>query len=195
MDVLAEGIESIKLACSLVLLIPAVGIALMGRRRIWLVPAWILTVSLIAWLRFTGWWTPLPSGVGHVVVGLGLLALTVLAWRTNTMISDLATTAVVAFLAGWTWIPCVGRELGDVLNNARAEPWSELVPTFVYMLGIFIPLVVITALQVAWPTFGDISDHPRVRTIGLSVVALVGGLVAVTLFDDLASELAQRSSF
>ena len=42
---------------------------------------------------------------------------------------------------------------------------------------------------------GDISDHPRVRTIGLSVVALVGGLVAVTLFDDLASELAQRSSF
>ena len=74
MDVLAEGIESIKLACSLVLLIPAVGIALMGRRRIWLVPAWILTVSLIAWLRFTGWWTPLPSGVGHVVVGLGLLA-------------------------------------------------------------------------------------------------------------------------
>ncbi|MBT6444789.1 MAG: hypothetical protein HOK58_07345, partial [Acidimicrobiaceae bacterium] len=148
-----------------------------------------------AWLRFTGWWTPLPSGVGHVVVGLGLLALTVLAWRTDTMISDLATTVVVAFLAGWTWIPCVGRELGDVLNNARAEPWSELVRTFVYMLGIFIPLVVITALQVAWPTFGDISDHPRVRTIGLSVVALVGGLVAVTLFDDLASELAQRSSF
>jgi hypothetical protein len=29
----------------------------------------------------------------------------------------------------------------------------------------------------------------------LSVVTLVGGLVAVTLFDDLASQLAQRSSF
>lgn len=195
MGIFAEGIESLKLACSLVLLVPALGVILMGRRRVWLVPAWIITVSLIAWLRFTGWWTPLPSGPGHIVVGIALLALAVLAWRNDSLVSDLAATVAVAFLAGWTWIPCVGRELADILNNARAEPWAQLVPTFLYMLGIFIPLVAIAALQVAWPQFGKISDTSKVRTVGLSIVALVGGLVAVTLFDDLASELAQRSSF
>ena len=154
MGIFAEGIESLKLACSLVLLIPALGVVLMGRRRVWLVPAWIVTVGLIAWLRFTGWWTPLPSGLGHVAVGLGLLGLAVLAWRRDSLVSDLAATVSVAFLAGWTWIPCVGRELGDVLNNARAQPWAELVPTLLYSLGLFIPLVAIAALQVAWPKFG-----------------------------------------
>jgi len=195
MSILAEGIESLKLACSLVLLIPALGVALMGRRRVWLVPVWIITASLIAWLRFTGWFTPLASGAGHVIAGLALLGLALAAWKRNQLSTDIAATAAVAFLAGWTWIPCVGRELGEILNNARAEPWSELGPTFLYMLGLFVPLVIIAALEVAWPKFGEISDHPRVRTVGLGVIAMVGGLVAVTLFDDLANELARRSSF
>lgn len=195
MGIFAEGIESLKLACSLVLLIPALGVALMGRRRVWLVPTWIVTVSLIAWLRFTGWWTPLPSGLGHVFAGLGLLTLAVVAWRRDSLAWDVTATIGVAFLAAWTWIPCVGRELANVLNNARAEPWAELAPTFLYSLGLFVPLVAIAALQVAWPKFGEASDDQRVRTAGLAIVGLVGGLVAVTLFDDLASELAQRSSF
>jgi cytochrome c biogenesis protein CcdA len=195
MNILAEGIESLKLACSLVLLIPAIGVALMGRRRVWLVPTWIVTASLIAWLRFTGWWTPLASGTGHVAAGIVLLGLAALAWKRDQLATDIVATAAVAFLAGWTWIPCVGRELGEILNNARAEPWSELVPTFLYMLGLFVPLVLIAALEVAWPRFGEISDKPRIRAIGLGIIALVGGLVAVTLFDDLASELARRSSF
>ena len=195
MNILAEGIESLKLACSLVLLIPAIGVALMGRRRVWLVPVWIITASLIAWLRFTGWFTPLASGLGHVAVGIALVGLAALAWQRDQLTTDIAATAGVAFLAGWTWIPCVGRELGEVLNNARAEPWSELVPTFLYMLGLFVPLVIIAALEVAWPKFGEISDSPNARAIGIGVIAMVGGLVAVTLFDDLASELARRSSF
>ena len=167
----------------------------MGRRRTWLAPAWILTVSLIAWLRFAGWWTPLPSGVGHVLAGIGLVGLALLAWRRDALASDLAATIGVAFLAGWTWIPCVGRELGGILNNARAEPWAELVPTVLYLVGLFMPLVVIAALDVAWPKFAEKSDARWLRASGLAIVGLVGALVAVTLFDDLASELAQRSSF
>ena len=195
MAIFAEGIESLKLACSLVLLIPALGIALLGRRRVWLVAAWIITASLIAWLRFTGWFTPLPSGIGHVTVGIVLVGLAVLAWRRDELVTDLAATVAVAFLAGWTWVPCVGRELADILNNARAEPWSELIPTFLYMVGLFVPLIVIAALDIAWPKFAEATSARWVRTTGLAIVALVGGLVAVTLFDDLASELARRSSF
>ena len=195
MSIFAEGIESLKLACTLFLLIPALGVALMGRRRIWLVPTWIITVSLIAWLRFTGWFTPLASGFGHVAVGIVLLGLAALAWRRNDLATDIAATAAVAFLAGWTWVPCVGRELGEILNNARAEPWAEALPTFLYILGLSIPLVLIAALEVAWPKFTELTDTPKFRAVGIGVIALVGGLVAVTLFDDLAGELARRSSF
>jgi len=194
-DLFAEGIESLKLACSLVLLIPALGITLLGRRRIWLIPAWIVSVSLIAWLRFTGWWSPLPSGPGHILAGVVLAGLAALAWKRDRLETDVAATVMTAFIAGWTWIPCVGRELADILNNARAEPWAELVPTFVYLFGLFVPLVVFAALQVAWPKFGDLIERESVRSAGLAIVFLVGTLVAVTLFDDLASELAERSSF
>lgn len=194
-DLLAEGIESLKFACSLVLLIPALGVVLLGRRRILLVPAWIVAVTLIAWLRFTGWWTPLPSGLGHVFAGIGLVALVTLAWKRNEIATDLAATIGVAFIAGWTWIPCVGSELGGILNNARAEPWAELAPTFVFLLGLFLPIILLAALEVAWPTFGKAIERPQVRAAGLAIILLVGALVAVTLFDNLASELARRSSF
>ena len=190
-----EGIESLKLACSLVLLIPALGVAFMGKRRVWLVPAWIVSVTLIAWLRFTGWWTPLPSGAGHIIVGVIVAAVVVYAWKQNTLATDLAATIGAAFLAGWTWIPCVGRELGEILNNARAEPWAELGPTFLYLLGLFVPLILIAALEIAWPKFGEVIELPWLRTAGLTIIFAVGALVAITLFDDLASELAQRSSF
>lgn len=195
MNLLAEGVESIKLACSLVLLIPALGVVLMGRRRVWLVPAWIVSASLIAWLRFTGWFTPEASGWFHILVGIALAGLAIVAWKKDRLETDLAATVGVAFLAGWTWIPCVGSELGDILNNARANPWAELVPTFIFMIGLFVPLILLSALDIAWPKFGEITEVPWVRTTGLVIVFAVGGLVAVTLFDDLASELAERSSF
>jgi hypothetical protein len=194
-ELLAEGVESIKLACSLVLLIPALGIALLGRRRVWLVPAWIATVAVVAWVRFSGWWTALPSGVWHVLAGAVLVAAAGLAWKRDELATDLAATVGVAFVATWTWVPCVGRGLGDVLNAARFEPWSQLAPTVVYFVGLFVPLIVLTALDVAWPRIGDVIDLPRVRDAGLVVITIVGGLVAVTLFDDLAGELARRSSF
>lgn len=195
MRIFAEGIESLKLACSLVLLIPALGVVLLGRRRIWLVPAWIGTVSLIGWLTFAGWWTPLASGPTHVLVGLVLIGLTGLAWKRDALATDMAATMTAAFLATWTWIPCVGRELGDILNNARAKPWSELVPTVLYFLGLFLPLIIIAALDVAWPRFGTITAARWVRSTGLAIVGLVGLLVSVTLFDDVAGELVRRSSF
>lgn len=195
MELLAEGVESLKLACSLVLLIPALGVLLLGRRRAWLVPAWIVTVALIAWLRFAGWWTARPSGLWHLLAGVALVGLVVIAWRRNALATDLAATIGAATLATWTWVPCVGRELGDVLNEARFEPWGELAPTFVYMVGLFLPLIVFVALDVAIPRVGEAIELNWIRMIGLAILLLVGVLVAITLLDNLASELARRSSF
>ena len=195
MDLFAEGVESLKLACSLVLLIPAVAIVLLGRRRAWLVPTWIASVTLIAWLRFIGWWSPPPGGLVHVGAGLALVAAIVVAWKRNTAATDVTATVGVAFLAGWTWIPCVGRELGGILNDARAQPLVELGPTAIYLFGLFLPLVLIAAAAVAWPKLGTVLDSRNARSAGLGIMFVVAGLVSVTLFDDLAGELARRSQF
>ena len=195
MGTFAEGIESIRLACSLVLLIPALGIVLMGRRRNVLVPVWIVTATIVAWLRFTGWWGLEASGVWHVLSGIVLVALAALAWRRDDAPTDAAVTALAATIATWTWVPCVGRHLGDILNAARSEPWAQLLPTVAFVVGLFVPLVVLAALEVAAPKLAERIEHRNVRAVGLGIVVLVGALVSVTLFDDLAGELARRSSF
>ena len=195
MGTFAEGIESIRFACSLVLLIPALGIVLMGRRRNVLVPLWIATVAIVAWLRFTGWWGLEASGVWHVLAGVALVGLGLVAWRRDDMRTDAAVTVLAAGIAAWTWIPCVGRHLGDILNAARREPWAQLPPTIAFIVGLFVPLVVLAALDVAAPKLAERFEHRNVRGAGLAVLLLVGALVAVTLFDDLAGELARRSSF
>lgn len=195
-DLFLEGIESIKLACSLILLIPALGIAFLGKRRVWLVPAWIITVSVVFWARFTALFDVLPSGVLHIASGVALGLLAVVALAKNKLQTDVAATVGVAFVAAWTWQPCVGAELGDqILNRIRdTPPIGLLTPTLVYLTGLFVPLILLAALDVAWPKLGDRLDKPAVRKTGLGVVFLVGALVAGTLFDDLASELLRHST-
>ena len=195
-DLFLEGIESVKLACSLILLIPALGIAFLGKRRVWLVPAWIITVSLVFWARFTALFDVLPSGAPHIASGLGLVGLAFLAWRTDKLQTDAVATIGVAFVAAWTWQPCVGRELGDsILNRVRdTAPVELLPPTLIYLTGLFVPLILLAALDLAWPKLGDRLDKPAVRNAGIGVVFLVGALVAGTLFDDLASELLRHST-
>ena len=63
------------------------------------------------------------------------------------------------------------------------------------MFGLFLPFIVLIALEIALPKIGDVIEVEWVRTIGLAVLFAVGALVAITLFDNLASELARRSSF
>jgi len=193
-SVLAEGIESITLACSLVLLIPALGIVMLGRRRSWLVPIWILSVALMSWLRFVGWWGIEASGFWHIVSGLALVGLVAVASKRDDLVSDVGATVLAGLVATWTWVPCVGRELGDILNNARDDPWAELGPTVLYTVGLFVPLILLAALGVALPEVSARAERVSVRRVGLGIIALVGGLVMVTLFDDLAGELARRSS-
>lgn len=195
MAVLAEGVESIRLACSLVLLIPALGIALLGPRRTVLVPVWIVSAAIVAWLRFVGWWSLDAGGAVQALAGAALVIAAAVAWKRDRLASDLAVVVAAATLAVWSWVPCVGRELGAILNAARSEPWRQLLPTGVFLVGIFLPLVLVAAAGRAVPALAARVDRPATRFAGVAILAVVGGLVAVSLFDDLAGELARRSSY
>lgn len=196
MNLLAEGVESLKLACSIVLLLPLVGVALLGRRRLPLIGVWIATSVLVAWLRFTTWWPWAVESWPHIVGGVALIGLVIAAWKYDNGVIDTAAVAAASMMTTWTWVPCVGRHLGEILNSARKAPWSQLPPTALYLVGLFIPLILFGAATVAAPSFGaKLDDRPALRTVGLAVLAMVGLLVMTTTFDDVAGELARRSSF
>lgn len=195
-DLLLEGIESLKLACSIILLVPAAGIMLTGRRHVPLLTGvWIVTVTAVAWVRFAGWWVTPATNVGHLSLGVITAAIGIAAWKRPHIALDIGATIALALLATWAWVPCVGRELGKILNEARFEPLGQLGPTAVYFIGLFLILIVLAALPVLIPSIGKLLDRDTVHRAGLAIIIAVGVLAAVTLLDDLAGELARRSSF
>lgn len=191
-----EGIESLRLPCSWVLLIPGIGVLVFGRRRTPLVvAAFIVAAILVAWLRFAGWWFSTPQGGVQVVLGVAIVAGAGLAWRKDTGIYDAAVATIAGLAAAWTWIPCVGPELGEILNGSRTEPFQHIGGTVAFLLGQFLPFILIAAIGVVWPQLTQRLEHRGIVAVGALLLMLVGVLFITTLFDDLASELARRSTF
>lgn len=195
-DLLIEGIDSLRLPCSWVLLIPGVAITVFGRRRTSLVVvSFTAAAALVAWLRFAGWWFAVPSGIQQVALGIAIIVSAAIAWRADTGLSDGLVAAIVGIAAAWTWIPCVGPHLGDVINGSRDEPFEHIAGTGAFFLGQFLPFILIAALGVAAPQVGERLEHRTVITVGAAMLGIVGLLFVTTLFDDIASELARRSTF
>lgn len=195
-SLLLEGVESLRLPCSWVLLIPGIAITTFGRRRTPLVVAvFAITAMVVAWLRFAGWWFAVPHGATQVLIGVAILTSAALAWTMDRASTDSAAAAVTGLAAASTWIPCVGPHLGEVLNEARSQPFGNIGGTVAFLTGQFLPLVLVASLGVLAPGFRSRLEDRRVIAVGAGLLALVGLLFVTTLFDDIASELARRSTF
>ncbi len=193
---LIEGIESLRLPCSWVLLIPGIAVVVFGRRRTPLVVAvFAATAMFVAWLRFAGWWFAAPHGATQIALGLLIVAGAGLAWHKDAGVYDGLVAGIAGLAAAWTWIPCVGPELGEILNGSRTDPFQHIGGTVAFLLGQFLPFVLIAAIGVLLPTFAKRLEHRAVVTAGAILLTLVGMLFVTTLFDDIASELARRSTF
>lgn len=196
-DLLFEGTESLRLPCSWLLIIPGAAVIIGARRRTVLVTLIFALVAMgVAWLRFAGFW-PLGDvgGATQVGLGAGILGTSLIAWRFDKAPTDGLMAAVAGLAGAWAWIPCVGPNLGDVLNGARSEPFAHIGGTVAYMTGLFVPFIVLAAAGVLFPQFQEKTSHRSIVGIGFALMTIVGLLFAVTLFDDLASELARRSTF
>lgn len=193
---LLEGVDSIRLPCSWVLLIPGAALVVFGRRRTVLVAAVFVSLAILtAWLRFAGWWFEAPRGVTQIILGIVIIAVSAIAWKRDEAASDALLAAVVGVAASWTWIPCVGPKLGEVLNGARTQPLDHFGGTVAFLVGQFVPLLALVAVGHVWPTLDRRLQHPAVVTGGAILLGTIGLLYTTTLFDDLASELARRSAY
>jgi cytochrome c biogenesis protein CcdA len=131
----AEGVASIALPCSWILLLPA-GFAVIGARGRRSVVAGVcggVVVGLM--IRATG--SALPAALAGVVAGVALgggfslVTRTPWAWLGG---------AVVGLAAASVWQPCVGAHLGDILSTGSIEPLAGSISMLPYALGISLPV-------------------------------------------------------
>ncbi|HEY5889566.1 MAG TPA: hypothetical protein VIW94_02545 [Acidimicrobiia bacterium] len=175
---LLEGIGQSLLPCSWILLVPAIGIgvALPGVR----VMAAMFSASLgFAWLAVSGWWVlPLPLSGLLIVVGA------VLWWYRDL---DIWSAALIGAGAAAAWQPCVGPELGAVLNLAQTDPLAAAPGLAAFILGVSA-----VGLGIGWAIGHFLPGrfyNPTVRAVTV-VIGATGVSMIVGLYPALSSALA-----
>ena len=192
-----EGVDAITMACTLVIGLPTLFLALAARSRAALVVAGsVVATALMMWARAADHWSLANDGWMVVPIATGIVAAFALAWRADRYPASAAVGAGVlgGAIAGWLWQPCVGEQLARILNDADSEPFTTAPLMVVYTAGALLPVMVFAALPHAWPRIGPHLTHRNVGLVG----AAVGGLYALTVvsgqYNDLVGELFRISS-
>ncbi len=190
--ILLEGVEAAVLPCTLTLLLPGLAIAVAsGRNAPWATVGMILGTSLGAWLRFAGWWFDEPEGGGRVVVAAALVALGVILVAVDRAWSTVLAAFAVGGIASWLWVPCVGPGLGDIINNTSSDPARYLVPLLFYFVGVFLPLIILSALAYLHPALARVRDHRITRGFGFGLICLIAAALAFGFYDEIRAELSR----
>ena len=192
MTLFAEGIRSGVLACSYsVLLVGLALVVLRKRDRIPTLGMFAGFTILSAWVRAAGISNLLAGRVATVLVFVGGLAL---ALMVNRRLAGLAGSALTGTFAGATWRPCVGEELGGALTLAQDEAGVAILLLAVFLTGVMIPLVAVTALLAYVPAFRCWADGRWVAMAARTVMAAMGVMVLTGHYDTLLSTLARWSA-
>ena len=177
-----EGIAQALLPCSWVVFLPAVAVGI-GTRRLRVPAALAVAVVSASWIAVAGWLAP-PVWLA----GLALLAGSVLWWFRG---SGVGQASAIGAGAAWAWQPCVGAELGQVLNTAQLDPLAALPGLAAFMLGILVLGLGLGA------TVGFVLrrrtdrrlDRPSAVMIGLLGLSMIVGV-----YSSIASILARWST-
>ena len=187
-----EGAAAIGVACTLVMLVPAVALVLVSRKaRLTVALFYALGATLLTWARAAGHWEVELSGAAAPVAAVLVAGAFVLAFRAKGPLSLAATGAgaVAGALAGWLWRPCVGPRLGDILNTVDTEGARTLGMMLVYMLGALLPALLLAVLPHALPSTKRFLDRLPVVVVGGAVGAAYAITLATGRYDDLIGEL------
>jgi hypothetical protein len=192
----AEAIRATTQPCTLLLLLPAIVMAIVTRGR-WsafaaicvgaVLGGWLFIANVIA---LDGWQLQLSGALVVAMIALALAAPSVpqLDW-TATPGVQAAAAGGVSFVATLWWRPCIGEELGAILTSARAGVAGELPGITAYMIGTMVPVLAVVLVVRAFDP-----SPTATRRIGWSAgVAGLVAAVAVTLgrHDELVTALTR----
>ena len=192
MSTFLEGVGAIGIACTLVMLVPAVALVLVARKaRLAVALFYVLGATLLTWARAAGHWDVELSGAAVPLAAVLAAAVFVLAFWAKGPVSLSATRAgaVAGALAGWLWRPCVGPKLGEILSNTDAEAARTLGLMLVYMLGALLPALLLAVLPHAVPPTKRFLDRLPVTAVGGAIGAAYAVTLATGRYDDLVGEL------
>lgn len=192
-----EGVSAITMACTLVIGLPTLFLALAARTQATIVVAGsVVATAIMMWARAAGHWNLANDGWMVVPIALAIAGAFLLAWRSEQLpwFGALGVGVVGGGVAGWLWQPCVGEQLANILNDAGSSPFTTAPLMVVYTAGALLPVILVAALPHAWPT---IEEHLTHRNVGLAGTG-VGMLYALTVvsgqYNDLVGELFRISS-
>ncbi|MDE0268571.1 MAG: hypothetical protein OXI96_06000 [Acidimicrobiaceae bacterium] len=187
-----EGVEGIGAACTLVVLVPAVALVLVARNaRLMVAVCYVVGAVVLVWARVVGYWDIGLSGLVMPLAAALVVGAYVFAYRSTGPDSPSATGAgmVAGALAGWLWQPCVGPELGDILNNAATESVRSGALLLVYAAGALLPALLLALTPHALPKAKQILDRLPVVVLGAAVGVVYAATLAVGRYNDLIGEL------
>jgi cytochrome c-type biogenesis protein len=197
-DAFVEGVRSIVQVCHLVILAPVALTIVAAQGRWQAVVGAVAGVALGGWIFVSGWLS--VSDVALRVSAVVLIAAVVVLGAPRVVgrleivrppAAIGAITGGVAVLVTQWWRPCVGEELGSILTDAPDRPWSQLLPTVGFMVGISLPLIAIGLMYAAWPPSALTSTRLGWAGCGLTVV--LGVSVIAGQHGEIVSRLFQWS--
>ena len=185
-----EGIGEVVLPCSVGLLLPGLGAVLLGWwRSTAAVVVFVVAAAVTAWLRAAD---VVAIESDWLLVAL-LIAALATAWLVRRSFAGIVVpAAAIGVFAGSTWRPCVGDQLADILNNAPAEPFAQLVPMTVYVAGVTLVLVGVALLPLVWPRLRIARPHIA-PVVGSVIVAGIAIATVAGEYEAVLSEFAQLS--
>ncbi len=190
---LAEGFDSAFLPCTLILIIPGIGVAMAARETA--IPAlasYWLSVVAWSWARFgehAGGW---PVAIAAVALALAAIVLLF------PPVVQLDWVAVAGgLLAGYAtaelWLPCVGPELGDLLMKLPTVGLSGVISLAIFLLGALSPLLALAAAHHLTPDWLLEMVEPPLSVVGGIVLGALAVATAIGFHDTLVGWLFQWS--
>lgn len=165
---------------------------LAARARRSLVLGGVLTAMwFVGWMKAADWLPALPEGPTAAAIGLSFVAAGWGAWQLRGGLSGWASGLVAGGLATWLWVPCVGKQLGTILNAAPESPASQLIPMGLFVVGLSTPLLVVGLLPVVFRSLVHI-ERP-LANIAVALVLFVGVSMMFGWYDDVVIQLNRWS--
>ncbi|MEM9465078.1 MAG: hypothetical protein AAGA90_06880 [Actinomycetota bacterium] len=192
-----EGVEAITMACTLVIGLPTLFLALAARGRASLVVAGsVLATAVMMWARAAGHWNVANDGWMVVPIAIAIVGAFAAAWRSDSLppAAVFGVGVLGGGVAGWLWQPCVGEQLAKILNDADSEPFTTAPLMVVYTAGALLPVILLAALPHAWPRIEGRLTHRTVGLVGTGVGMVYAATVISGRYNDLVGELFRISS-
>lgn len=177
----AEAVRATAQPCTFLLIVPTMAAVVACRARWQALVATVVAGTVGGWVLIDNRWI-LDGWLLRASAAVAIALFAVLAFQPlRSRVPGLARglerdlslagiVGVITFTATLWWRPCVGEELGAILNGAQAGTVGQLVPMAAYMLGALVPVAAVVALRYALPPPGRALEAVAWASAALGIV-------------------------